>query len=379
METVKAVIFDMDGVIFDSERVIFEIWKDMSERDHIKDMELIFMQCVGISEQAMRDLVMGFYGPDFPYDEYRSEQSRIYHERYDGGRLPMKPGVEHLLKAIKKRGLKCAVASSTRREVVVNQLRAAGLEKYFDVIVCGDMIEKSKPDPEIFLNTAIELDTPPSECMVIEDSYNGIRAAFTACMIPVMVPDLLLPDAEMRKKARFIEKDLFGVEKLLDARIIDREISLVPWYENEAETLEWYQDPDVCKQCDNIDFVYSIDRLRSMYSYLNENGRCYYIRRGDALVGDATLLDRHEICIVVAKPYQNQHIGRRVINNLVLLARSLNYPEVKAQIYDFNLQSRKCFEACGFVKCGPEAYVYHLHSPYPEEKKTWNPSGSTDT
>ena len=92
------------------------------------------------------------------------------------------------------------------------QIEDAGLREYFDVIVGGDMVEKSKPEPDIFLKAAQLLDVQPEKAYVIEDSYNGIRAAFTGGMIPIMVPDMLEPDDEMKEKAQYIFKDLYGVK-----------------------------------------------------------------------------------------------------------------------------------------------------------------------
>lgn len=130
-------------------------------------------------------------------------------------------------------------------------------------------------------------------------------------------------------------------------RKIDEEISLIPYYPNEEVTLKWYQDPVLCKQVDNIDFVYTPERLRAMYSYLSSHGECYYIEYKGVLVGDITLKE-DEISIVVSKEYQNRHIGRRCVKNIMELAKEKNISFVKAQIYDFNKQSQKMFMSLGF-------------------------------
>lgn len=130
-------------------------------------------------------------------------------------------------------------------------------------------------------------------------------------------------------------------------RKIDEEISLIPYYPNEEVTLKWYQDPVLCKQVDNIDFVYTPERLRAMYSYLSSHGECYYIEYKGVLVGDITLKE-DEISIVVSKEYQNRHIGRRCVKNIMELAKEKNLSTVRAQIYDFNKQSQKMFMSLGF-------------------------------
>ena len=211
----KAVIFDMDGVIFDSERAVYNGWLELAAKYNFKDIEMIYMKSIGVNSTVTRQIFMDYYGEDFPYDEYKKEQSYNYHEKYSNGRLPMKPGIKELLIGLKEKGCKIAIASSTRKELVEKQIEDAGLRKFFDVIVGGDMVEKSKPEPDIFLKAAKLLDVQPEQAYVIEDSYNGIRTAFTGGMIPIMVPDMLEPDDEMKEKAQYIFKDLYEVKELL--------------------------------------------------------------------------------------------------------------------------------------------------------------------
>lgn len=123
-------------------------------------------------------------------------------------------------------------------------------------------------------------------------------------------------------------------------RIVDNEITLVPYYPSYEDSFAWYQDPDLCKQVDNIDHVYSMDMLKGMYNYLNTHGDCYYIQYCGKLVGDVTLQDNAEISIVVCREYQNRHIGRRCIHNMIELAMEKNLEEIKAKVYSFNSQSR---------------------------------------
>lgn len=205
----KAVIFDMDGVIFDSERAVHALWREMAEKYGFCDVDTPYFKSIGTNKDATRKIFLDFYGEDFPYDEYKKEQSQNYHSRYDGGRLPLKTGVFELLEYLKSIGCFTAVASSTRSEVVKNQIEAAGLAKYFDRIIGGDMVAKSKPEPDIFLKAAEG--RAFEKIYVIEDSYNGIRAAKAAGMYPIMVPDMIPPDDEMREKARVILPDLTSV------------------------------------------------------------------------------------------------------------------------------------------------------------------------
>ena len=200
----EAVVFDMDGVIFDSERAVMNCWLELAQKYNIKDIEKPYFACVGTTMTRTREIMLDTYGEDFPYDEYARESSLMYHEKYDGGKLPMKPGVIELLSYLKEKGKKIALASSTRRETVTNQLRWAGIIDYFDVIICGDMVARSKPAPDIFLKACQELGVSPENTYAIEDSYNGIRAAHAGQLRPIMVPDLLEANDEMRGKAECV-------------------------------------------------------------------------------------------------------------------------------------------------------------------------------
>ena len=208
----KAVIFDMDGVIFDSERLVLEGWQEIAAKYGIKGMEEVLPRCLGVNAQATREIFREYYGQDFPYDEYKKEASALFHSRYGNGKLPLKPGVKELLSYMKENGYLVGLASSTRQAIVEQEIRDAGLMPYFDNLVCGDMLKRSKPEPDIYLKACENLDVEPRMAVAVEDSYNGIRSAKRAGMVPVMVPDMVQPDEEMRSLAHKICKDLFEVK-----------------------------------------------------------------------------------------------------------------------------------------------------------------------
>ena len=125
--------------------------------------------------------------------------------------------------------------------------------------------------------------------------------------------------------------------------IIENNLKLISYFPNQEITLKWYQDLDVCKQVDNIDIPYTIERLDAMYDYLSSNGDCYYIEFNNTLVGDVSIFNDNEIAIVISKEFQNQHIGRKCINQMILLAKAKGIKELKATIFSFNKQSKKMF------------------------------------
>ena len=212
-----AVVFDMDGVIFDSERAVMQCWKELAKKYNIPDIEQAVLSCTGTTMKRTREIMLETYGADFPYDSYAKESSAIYHSRYDGGRLPMKPGVVELLTFLKEEGKKIALASSTRRQTVTNQLKAAGILDFFDQVICGDMVERSKPAPDIYRYACEQLHLAPAECMAVEDSPNGVSSAYDAGCKVVMVPDQAPPDEETKKKIAACPDSLNEIIKLFDA------------------------------------------------------------------------------------------------------------------------------------------------------------------
>lgn len=143
-------------------------------------------------------------------------------------------------------------------------------------------------------------------------------------------------------------------------RIVDEEIKLVRYYPNYATALEWYQDLKLCKQVDNRDTVYDLDLLKVMYRYLNQHGDLFYIKYKNRLCGDVCLQPNGEVNIVIAKPFQDKHIGRRVINKIIKLAKEKDIQELHAEIYSFNTQSQKMFQSIGFKKVNNEQYVLYI-------------------
>ena len=211
------VIFDMDGVIFDSERVYINAYKKLASKYGIDDFEVVHRACmdsIGVTRQKTKEIFFSYVGHEFDYDSYREDvQKELNMTEYE-----IKPGVFELFDWLKETGARIALASSTREVSVRKSLGHAGLTEYFDQIVCGDMVSHSKPHPEIFLTAAERLGAEPSTCYIIEDSYNGIRAAHAAGAHPIMVPDILQPDDEIRGLAEAVLPSLIEVKAYLESK-----------------------------------------------------------------------------------------------------------------------------------------------------------------
>ena len=211
----KAVIFDMDGVIFDSERIGLQEWIKLGEKYSIPDIAQVYPKCIGVNAVYSKRIFTEHYGENFPYDSYRQEIFKEIDKNYGNGKMPLKSGIGELLLFLKEMEWHVGLASSTQQEVVKRLLYNAELLPYFETLTCGDMVKKSKPEPDIFLKAAETLGVKPEECIVIEDSYNGIRAASKAGMFSIMIPDMFAPDEEMKQLASAIFNNLHEVREFL--------------------------------------------------------------------------------------------------------------------------------------------------------------------
>jgi len=211
-----AVIFDMDGIIFDSERLVLDCWERIGEKYGIPDIGEVFMRCIGTNRVRTRQIVDEHYGKTFPYEKFSAESSALFHEMTEKEGLPIKAGVKEILTYLREEKIPLGLASSTRIAVVTQELKDAGLYEYFQTVVGGDLLENSKPAPDIYLMTCERMRVLPEKTYAIEDSYNGIRSAYSAGLHSVMVPDMLPATEEMRNLSEAVFKDLFMAKEYFE-------------------------------------------------------------------------------------------------------------------------------------------------------------------
>lgn len=215
------VIFDMDGVLFDTENLILQNWKELAQKYgyDVEEMSRVFYSCIGTNMVTTGQIVREHYGEAFPYEKFRAESSELFKEKVRKYGMPVKEGAKELLAFLKEKNATVGLASSTRKCVVEQELQEAGLREYFHAVVGGDMVEHSKPEPDVFLKCAQELSVKPEDVYIIEDSYNGIRAAKKAGATAIMVPDLILPDEEMRQLCDYIMTSLLEVRQWMESTL----------------------------------------------------------------------------------------------------------------------------------------------------------------
>lgn len=193
----NAIIFDMDGILFDTERISCECWEEVAEAMKLGDLSEGVKGCIGLNHNDARILMEGLYGEDFPLEEFRSTVHALMQRRILEEGLPLKEGVIEILDYVTENNYIIGLASSTRKKSIMEHLNEAGITHYFKTIIAGDMVEHSKPMPDIYLKACEELGVSPANAIAIEDSFNGIISAYRAGMKPVMVPDMVEPTPEI--------------------------------------------------------------------------------------------------------------------------------------------------------------------------------------
>jgi beta-phosphoglucomutase family hydrolase len=178
---IKAVIFDMDGVIAETERAHIEAEKQTMLKHGVRISEDELHEYTGTTAKMMFTDLINKYNLDTTFEEMFREKEGVLDKMLEEDIQPTK-GVIDLLLLLKKKKIKLAVASSSHRKMIEHVLKKLMIIDLFDSIIGAEDINRSKPNPEIFLLSAKRLDVAPEECWVVEDSKFGVAAAKKAGM-----------------------------------------------------------------------------------------------------------------------------------------------------------------------------------------------------
>lgn len=195
-----AVVFDLDGTLIDSEALVKEAHFAACTKLGFTMSEAQFLSLVGMHREANDAQLKGYYGDDFPLEQFIAETRAHVGERV----APLKPGAAELMDMLDELGLPYGLATSSRRPWVERHFTAHQLTERFRAVVTRQDCVDGKPHPEPYLNASRLLGATPATVLALEDSHAGVRSAHAAGCMTVMVPDLLAPDGEMHAKARVL-------------------------------------------------------------------------------------------------------------------------------------------------------------------------------
>jgi len=215
---IQAVLFDMDGTVLDSELLYHACWEKAMDEMHLDlDRDAFFLAISGMNMPTIRAHCLKTYGEDFPFEEFRELRHTYLMQALEAAPPPLKPGVPQIFATLRKMGIRTALATSSSCEYATNLMKRHGIDGCFDVIIGGDHVKNGKPHPEIFLRAAELLGVQAEQCVVAEDSKNGVLAGHAAGMYTVMVPDLLPCSEDLRPLLWHCIDTLWELPALIEA------------------------------------------------------------------------------------------------------------------------------------------------------------------
>ena len=214
---VSGIIFDMDGILIDSERQSNEGWLWAAGQLGVDMPMWLIDSFKGAPAELCCKFFDDYYKGVIDYWEAKELRTRHVYKIRETEGIPVKNGVKDIFEYIRNNGLKCAVATSTRRESAEKTLHEIGVWDYLDAVVYGDEVEHGKPEPDIFLRAAKAIGVNPSEAVVVEDSINGIKAGYAADMRVVHIPDTIAIDDDIRKLTYMVCADLNGLIDVVES------------------------------------------------------------------------------------------------------------------------------------------------------------------
>lgn len=215
---IKGAVFDMDGLMLDTEKLLVRFWRESAEYFGYAMTDENVYSIRSLSRKYSVPFLKGLFGEDFPFNDVRARRVMLMNDHIDKFGFEVKKGLFTLLDYLKENGYRIAVATATDRERAEDYLGRIDALRYFDSVICGDMVKNGKPDPDIYITACGELGLPTGECVAFEDSPNGIKSAYSAGCRVIMIPDLTQPDDEIMPYISAVYESLDGAVDFFERR-----------------------------------------------------------------------------------------------------------------------------------------------------------------
>lgn len=213
-DPLDAVVCDMDGLLIDSEAAHWATMKEAASDLGFHFPDELFLKTVGVDRVHNRVHIAEALGPDFPLDLFYEDSDARFEALVRKG-LPLRPGAVELFDTFDRLGIRRAIATSTMRPWAIERLETSGFLDRIDALVTFNDVERPKPAPDPYLKAVELLGARAEHCLALEDSHNGVRAASSAGLRTIMVPDLLPPTEETDSLVAATMGSLHDVRELL--------------------------------------------------------------------------------------------------------------------------------------------------------------------
>ncbi len=213
---IRAVLFDMDGLLLDSERVGVDVSLECADIMGVDMTKEEVLSTLGVTREKLKQIYT-VRNPSLDLDRFLELFSGRMSELAREGKIPLKKGARRLLELLEKRGIPCALASSSPLSIVRVYLASHQIGAYFSAVVSGDDHLPSKPAPDMFLEAARRISSPIGNCLVLEDSENGIKSGRNSGAKVIMIPDMIPFRDEFAPFTDAVLPSLDDVAEMLEA------------------------------------------------------------------------------------------------------------------------------------------------------------------
>lgn len=208
---IKSIIFDMDGTLFSTEPIYFKCYQAAAKPMGLDFTFELFERCIGMSAEDSAPLMKSYFGKEVDVralHEGCCNQFEAYMQQHP---IPFRPCAKETVQYFYDRGFKLGVGTSNIRRWADTLLEKNGLRPYFTTVVAAEDVSNPKPDPEVFLRCAQNLNTDINRCIVFEDSVAGATAAISSGARAIVIPELKQPTTFIKENAFKIYKSMCDI------------------------------------------------------------------------------------------------------------------------------------------------------------------------